>query len=79
MDTKGYTKTFTEEAKALLVGRTIKSVKYQPNPSDLPGKVLVITFDNDLTIWAMADEEGNGGGALWGITPTNDSVLFPVL
>lgn len=64
-----YAKQWGEKAAALLVGRTIKSVRYMTEKEreglGWPNRSLVIALDDGNHIWPSADDEGNGAGALF--------------
>lgn len=53
-----------------LIGRTIKAVrpltKKELDAEGWSGHCTAIELDNDITIYASRDEEGNGPGCLFG-------------
>ena len=58
---------WTKLATEVLVGRTIKSVKYL-HSSDMDSmwakKPIVIYLDNGVALIPLSDDEGNDGGSL---------------
>ena len=60
---------FTQKAREVLQGRTIKSVRYmEPEELDSFGwsrAGLVLVLDNGTTLIVQQDDEGNGPGAIW--------------
>lgn len=61
-------KKWTEEAQRLLVGKTIKSVRYETQ-KEVDGRMgfcrgLVIELDDETVLWPMSDDEGNEAGAI---------------
>lgn len=50
-----------------LVGKTVKQVEVHPPEAfgfDFGPNVVIIVFDDDTTISALADEEGNAPGVI---------------
>ena len=76
---------WNEEARKRLEGRTVASVRYLKKAEmDALGwseSVLVITFDDGTMVFPSRDDEGNGGGALFGQgpAPKNEELVFPVI
>ena len=53
---------WSREAARQLQGRTIKAAQYVPDEEF--GSLLAIELDNGTVAFVMADDEGNGPGAL---------------
>lgn len=70
-------------AEQHLVGRQIVAASYM-DPEEIqaslwPAAALVIQLDDGTTFYPMADDEGNGPGALAGVAPQGLNLLFPVV
>ena len=76
-----YAKEWADKAAALLVGRTIKEVRYMTGieRKDLGwrNRSLVLLLDDGTYIWPSADDEGNDAGAFFTNDP--DLVTIPVI
>lgn len=78
-------KHWTEEARSRLEGRTVKAVRYltkaEMDALCWGESVLVIEFDDGTMVFPSRDDEGNGGGALFGQgpAPKNEELVFPVI
>jgi len=74
-------RVWTEAAKGLLIGRTIKSVRYMGAKEVMElgwcSRAVVITLDNGVSIYPSMDGEGNGAGALF--TPDSELPTIPVI
>lgn len=74
--------SWTAKAHQLLVGRTIKAVRYL-TPRESAGFMwsnsgIVLELDNDTFVIPQRDDEGNGPGALL-IGTSRDAETIPVL
>lgn len=74
-------KRWTKHAK-VLIGKKIKSVRYmsESEAEDLGWykRPLVIIFEDNSLIYSSTDDEGNDGGALFGLS--KDGFMdFPVI
>jgi len=73
-----YEKLWGDKAAALLIGRTIKNVRYLTNEERKTlgwySRSLVVILDDGTHIWPSADDEGNDAGALF----TTDSNLMTI-
>lgn len=62
-------KEWTEKARELLAGRTIKSVRYMEQDEAASfgwfRRGLILVLDNETTLIIQADDEGNEPGAVW--------------
>ena len=76
-------KTWTSYAKARLVGKKIKSVRYltplEQNSMEWFNRPLVIQLDDGSLIFPSMDDEGNDGGALFGQSKDGKEWTFPVI
>jgi len=60
----------------MIEGNTVASIRLQTKKEmeaegwDQPATVLI--FDNGMKLYASRDEEGNGAGALFGVTPSGE-------
>lgn len=63
---------WTEEAQRLLLGRRITDVEYRSGH-------VCLRLDDGTAVWPVRDDEGNGPGALHGITGDGKPVLLPTL
>jgi hypothetical protein len=81
--TKSISEHWAEEARQSLVGRTVRAVRYlKKEEMDALGweeSVVVIEFDDGTLIFPSRDDEGNGGGAMFGQGPGNEELCFPVI
>ena len=70
-------------AEKKLVGKKIVGVRYMSDEEaigmDWNEKPLVIQFNDGSIIFSSKDDEGNGGGALFGNTHDQKEMSFPVL
>ena len=69
------------EARELLVGRTIRNVHYMA-AADVAAQcwdraALMIELEDGTRIWPSQDEEGNGPGALF--TSSDKTPILPVI
>ena len=73
-----HAKQWADKAAAVLVGRTIKKVRYltaeERKGLGWSARPLVIILDDETHIWPSSDDEGNGAGALF----TTDSKLMTI-
>lgn len=71
-----------KKAQDQLAGRKIVTARYLTDQEisvlGWHGSSLVLELDNGLLLYASADDEGNGPGAIHGITKNNRSTGFPV-
>lgn len=76
-------KKWTEYGTKHLVGRTIKKVRYLTDAEvrDLCWceSCLVMELDDGTMVFPSRDDEGNGGGALFGQGPKGEQLTFPVI
>ena len=74
-------KRWTEHAK-ILIGKKIKSVRYmsESEAEDFGWykRPLVIIFEDNSLIYSSMDDEGNDGGALFGLSE-DGAMDFPVI
>jgi len=72
---------WTKLAAELLVGRTIKRVRYmdadEVEASMWNSAAVVLELDNGIAIWPSRDDEGNDAGALF--TTDDDLGTIPVI
>lgn len=79
------TEMWTEKAAKLLVGKTVRSVRYMSvEEADNLGwesQPLIIEFSDGSYIFPQADDEGNDAGALsyGSYRSSKDEDLFPVM
>lgn len=64
-------------AARTLKGRTIADAFYAQDES--LGIVLALRLDNGTELWVMADDEGNGPGAIHGATKDGKNITLPVV
>jgi hypothetical protein len=73
---------WNEKARALMAGRTIKSVRYmeaeEASSFGWHQRGLVLVLDNGTTLIVQADDEGNAPGAVW-YDAKGVQGLFPTL
>ena len=78
---KDYTKYWTDIAKEQLLGKKIVDVRYlsqeEADDLDWTERPVVIHLDDGNLIYASADDEGNGAGALF--TNNQANPVLPVL
>lgn len=76
-------KTWEDRAAKALVGRTITGARYltQPEMDNLgwSKSVLLLTLDDGSLLFPSRDDEGNGGGALFGVDKGGNNLTFPVI
>ena len=76
-----YAKQWGEKAAALLVGRTIKEVRYftEKEREDLGwySRPIALLLDNGMWLWPSRDDEGNDAGALF--TTYDELMTIPVI
>ena len=76
-------KKWTEKASALLVGRTIKSIRYltKEEYTNLGwyASPIVLELDNGALLFPSSDDEGNNAGALFGQGADGSELTFPVI
>jgi hypothetical protein len=81
MSAPDYSAMWTARAQKLLNGRTITAVSYlsaeEASEMGWYGRSLAIELDNGVVIFASADDEGNGPGALF--TTDEELPTIPVL
>jgi len=81
MTEQNYAKEWSEKASKLLVGRTIRSVRYltEEEQKDLywSSKAIVLFLDNGTCVFPSRDDEGNDAGALF--TTDNNLPTIPVV
>lgn len=78
---------WTSEARGLLQGRTITDVRYMTEEEARQWawyeRPLVLILDNGTELFPSRDDEGNGGGALFGQSGDSDAdnagFGFPVM
>lgn len=72
---------WTKDVSALLVGRTIKSVRYMDmkEKDDLGwmSRAVVLELDNGLLLYPSQDDEGNDAGAIF--TTSKKLPTIPVI
>lgn len=73
-----YAKQWGDQAAALLVGRTIKEVRYltEQEREDLGwySRPIALRLDDGTWLWPSRDDEGNDAGALF----TTDTKLMTI-
>ena len=78
---KDYAKLWRDKAAAMLVGRTIKEVRYitgvERDQLGWRSRSLVLLLDDGTYIWPSADDEGNDAGAFF--TSNSDLEVIPVI
>lgn len=76
-----YAKQWGDQAAALLVGRTIKEVRYftEKEREDLGwySRPIALLLDDGTWLWPSSDDEGNNAGALFTTEPTLE--VIPVI
>lgn len=76
-------KAWTEKASAILVGRTIKAVRYTTQKEceglDWGASAIVLELDDGTLLFPSSDDEGNSAGALFGQGADGSELLFPVI
>jgi hypothetical protein len=80
---KASERKWTDIGRLALEGRTIESVRYmneeEAKEMDWDYRPLVIFFTDGGCIYASKDDEGNDGGALFGMSSGGDDQVFPVM
>jgi len=76
-------KRWTQYGTEHLVGRTIKKVRYLTE-AEVKGlgwyeSSLVMELDDGTLVFPSRDDEGNGGGALFGQNSKGEELTFPVI
>ena len=75
---KDYAKLWRDRAAAMLVGRTIESVRYLTEQERISlnwySRSLVLTLDDGTHIWPSADDEGNDAGAFFTTNPKLETI-----
>jgi len=70
-------------AAAMLVGRTIKSVRYmkvEHAADQMWGRrPIQIELDDGIILYPVNGDAGNDPGALHGMTPEGNGILIPIL
>jgi len=74
---------WTVKAQDALVGKTVVETRYLTKV-EMEGlgwseSVLVIIFNDGTMLFPSMDDEGNGGGALFGQDPKGRDLTFPVI
>jgi hypothetical protein len=76
-------KRWTDKASALLVGKTIKSVRYLTREEYLNlgwhSSPVVLELEDGTLLFPSSDDEGNGAGALFGQGADGSELTFPVI
>ena len=71
-------KRWTNNAAALLKGRTITQVRYMTDEeTEAMGwhhAAVVLQLDNGVAIWPSSDDEGNNAGAMFTTSKTMDTI-----
>jgi len=74
---------WTEELRGKLMARTVVEVRYlkkvEMEALGWEESVPVIIFNDGTMLFPSRDDEGNGGGALFGQGPNNEELVFPVI
>lgn len=74
---------WTKYGKKNLVGKKVVEVRYLTQAeADIMGwysRPIVIIFDDGSAIYPSKDDEGNNGGALFGIDKKGKQLTFPVI
>ena len=68
---------WTEEARKLLKGRTIKDAGYVEDAGW--GFALRLVLDDEVEVYVSSDDEGNEAGALHFFTPSGSETTLPRL
>ena len=74
---------WAEVAKKKLQGKRVVAVRYL-NDEEMAHlgwdeSVLVLEFDDGTLLFSSRDDEGNGGGAMFGQDSKNEFLNFPVI
>lgn len=76
-------KEWAKHAELHLKGRTIVDVRYMTTQeAEVMGwsyRPVVLQLDNGALLFPSQDDEGNDAGTLFGQTPENEDLTFPVL
>lgn len=74
---------WAEKAQEAFVGKRVSRVRYLSDTEmralGWVESVLVLEFEDGTLIFPSRDDEGNGGGAMFGQGPSNEELLFPVI
>ena len=80
-EARSYEKLWGDQATALLVGRTIKEVRYftEKEREDLGwhSRPIALLLDDGTWLWPSRDDEGNDAGALF--TTDDELMTIPVI